>query len=170
MDLNETLLQLDHSAAAIAALAGGVTAVQARWKPAPEAWSMLEVINHLYDEEREDFRAHLQGALQQPVAQWSEIAPPRWVVERNYNERDLGASLKLFLAERAVSLSWLSHLPGETDWQAGYELSWGKLSAGDLLVSWAAHDVLHLRQLAELRYAWQAQAARPFDVRYAGEW
>ena len=29
-----------------------VTHEQARWKPGEDRWSMLEVINHLYDEER----------------------------------------------------------------------------------------------------------------------
>jgi hypothetical protein len=127
------------------------------------------VINHLYDEEREDFRAHLQGALQQPVAPWSEIAPPRWVVERNYNQRELAPSLEQFIAERRASLAWLRGL-AQIDAQAGYELPWGRLTAADLLASWAAHDLLHLRQLVELRYAWLAHTASPADVRYAGEW
>jgi len=29
---------------------------QASWRPDSDSWSVLEVINHLYDEEREDFR------------------------------------------------------------------------------------------------------------------
>jgi hypothetical protein len=40
----------------------GVTEAQARWKPAPEEWSILEVINYLCDEEREDFCLGLGGA------------------------------------------------------------------------------------------------------------
>ena len=35
---------------------------QARWKPGADRWSLLEVINHLYDEEREDFRKRLAVA------------------------------------------------------------------------------------------------------------
>jgi len=165
----EAIQNLETSAAAVHALAGNVSAEQARWKPDPAAWSMLEVICHLLDEEREDFRAHLQGALQQPVPAWSEIAPQRWVVERRYNERELTPTLEQFRAERAASLGWLRSLAAP-DWQAGYALDWGRLSAGDLLAAWVAHDLLHLRQLVELRYAWLAQAACPFDPRYAGEW
>jgi len=33
------------------------------WKPAPDKWSILEVVNHLYDEEREDFRQRLELVL-----------------------------------------------------------------------------------------------------------
>ncbi len=36
---------------------------QARWKPSPESWSMLEVVNHLYDEEKDDFRFRLDSLL-----------------------------------------------------------------------------------------------------------
>ena len=49
-------------------------------------------------------------------------------------------------------------------------MPWGKLTAGDLLASWAAHDLLHLRQLNELRYAYLIQVAAPYSVRYAGDW
>jgi uncharacterized damage-inducible protein DinB len=41
---------------------------QARWKPGADKWSMLEVINHLYDEEREDFRKRLELVLKNPGA------------------------------------------------------------------------------------------------------
>jgi ABC-type polysaccharide transport system permease subunit len=29
----------------------GLSVEQAKWKPSPDKWLMLEVINHLYDEE-----------------------------------------------------------------------------------------------------------------------
>ena len=161
--------QLSLSAEAIRALASGITTEQSRWKPDPDSWSILEVVNHLFDEEREDFRAHLQGVLQVPVAGWTSIAPEIWVTERHYLDRKLAPSLQNFLRERAQSIAWLKGLESP-DWQAVYNLPWGRLSAGDLLVSWAAHDLLHLRQLVELRYAFQAKAAQPYGVGYAGEW
>jgi len=33
-----------------------------------------------------------------------------------------------------------------------------------------AHDVLHMRQLVELKYAYMAQAMEPYKVKYAGDW
>ncbi len=44
------------------------------------------------------------------------------------------------------------------------------MTAGDLLAAWVAHDVLHLRQLVELRYAYLVEEAQPNSVGYAGEW
>ena len=53
----ETLYQdLAHGAEIIRALVLGVTQAQAQVKPTPESWSILEVVCHLGDEEREDFR------------------------------------------------------------------------------------------------------------------
>ena len=53
----ETLYQdLAHGAEIIRALVVGVTQAEAQVKPTPESWSILEVVCHLGDEEREDFR------------------------------------------------------------------------------------------------------------------
>ena len=169
MDLQFYIQQLSNSANAIHAVSQDVSDQQARWKPNPASWSMLEMINHLYDEERDDFRAHLQGALQVPVAPFPSFDPQKWVTEHQYMEREFAPSLEDFMLERVNSLAYLKSL-GEVNWQAAYDMPWGKLSAGDLMVSWAAHDLLHLRQLNELRYAYVNQITAPFSVKYAGEW
>ena len=43
-------------------------------------------------------------------------------------------------------------------------------SAGDLLASWLAHDLLHVRQLARLHWQYLTAAAKPFQTDYAGPW
>jgi len=47
-----------------------INAELAVWKPAPGKWSILEVVNHLYDEEREDFRQRLELVLKDPALAW----------------------------------------------------------------------------------------------------
>jgi hypothetical protein len=161
--------QFSQHTAAIHALARGLTPEQARWKPTPADWSVVEVINHLCDEEREDFRAHLRAALFAPEGPWARIDPPGWVTARRYNERDLAESLANWLAEREQSLIWLRGL-GAVNWANTIQAPWGPISAGDLLAAWVGHDVLHLRQLVELRWAIWSQAALPNTPRYAGDW
>ena len=78
---------------------------QARWKPGADRWSLLEVINHLYDEEREDFRKRLALVLSDPDAPWPAIDPEGWVLQRGYNERNLKESLDNFFRERLTSLN-----------------------------------------------------------------
>ncbi|MGA1223894.1 MAG: hypothetical protein ACO31E_04915, partial [Phycisphaerales bacterium] len=54
--------------AALQALASTASAADARWKPAPEHWSILEACCHLLDEEREDFRVRIESTLADPTA------------------------------------------------------------------------------------------------------
>jgi len=169
MDLDLFTQKMDNQAQAIRGLVQGVSDEQARWKPDPESWSILEVINHLYDEEREDFRTHLDCSLHHPERPWSSIDPQGWVTARRYNERDLEQSRDNFLDERRKSLAWLRGL-STPDWEATYAAPFGPIRAGDLFAGWVAHDLLHLRQLVELHWAYTNRIAQPYVLRYAGEW
>jgi hypothetical protein len=170
MNLEYFTARLSKNAETIQSLVRGVAEEQARWKPAPEEWSILEVVNHLYDEEREDFRTRLDLVLHRPDQPWPGIDPEGWAVERKYNERDLEASLKGFLTERRRSVSWLAGL-SSPDWQSCRQHpKAGDLSAGDLLASWLAHDFLHIRQLAELHWEIVSLQAKPYSTDYAGAW
>ena len=153
-------------------LASGLSAEQARWKPDPASWSALEVVNNLYDEEREDFRVRLDILLHRQADVWPPIDPQGWVTARRYNERDLAESLGNFLAERRKSLEWLEGLDAlrAPDWEAAITNPFGTMRAGDMFTAWVAHDMLHLRQLAELLYLYHRETVKPYEVEYAGEW
>jgi hypothetical protein len=159
-----------RNANAVSALSADIDEAQARWKPSPADWSILEVVNHLYDEEREDFRTRLDLILHRSSDTWPPIDPPGWAIERRYNEQDPEESLANFLAERRASLAWLRRLENP-NWEnqsthpAGFILS-----AGDMLASWLAHDYLHIRQLNELQYGYHVLNVVPYGVVYAGDW
>ena len=166
----ETLYQeLALGAEIVSRLSAGITLAEARFKPAPESWSMLEVVCHLYDEEREDFRQRLDIILHRPEEPWPPIDPAGWVTARQYNDREFAEALGGFVSERARSLTWLKSL-STPDWEAEYAAAFGPIKAGDMLASWVAHDHLHTRQLVELKRARIVSIARPYGVRYAGEW
>src|SRR5437660_740277 len=63
METTTLLAALEGNATAIAAIVRAMPADQVAWRPAPDAWSVLEVINHLADEEGEDFRGRLDFVL-----------------------------------------------------------------------------------------------------------
>ena len=56
------------------------------------------------------------------------------------------------------------------DWAVAKTHPKGDLSAGDLLASWAAHDLLHLRQIAKRLHGMLDTLGDPFTVGYAGTW
>ncbi len=173
MELTWAIAKLTEGAEGIRALSAEVADERARWKPDAESWSVLEVLCHLLDEERFDFRLRLAHILSGAEGSWPPIDPGGWVTERRYNEQDPGGTLAAFLSERRTSLLWLQSLlvkEKEIDWEATYAAPWGEIRAGDMLGAWLAHDLLHTRQLVELHWAYTVQQAAPYDVRYAGAW
>ncbi len=166
----ETLYHdLAHGAEVIRALVAGITQAEAQVRPTPESWSILEVICHLADEERDDFRKRVDFTLNRPGEEWPPIHPDAWVTDRKYNERDLEQSLSDFLTERDKSLVFLKGLEG-ANWDASHLSPFGERKAGDLLGSWVAHDNLHMRQLVELRRFRVQEISAPYYIGYAGDW
>ncbi|MFO7655268.1 MAG: DinB family protein [Candidatus Krumholzibacteriia bacterium] len=162
--------RLEINADAVRDLVRGVGPQQARWRPSAQQWSLLEVICHLRDEEKDDFRARIEATLFRPDEPWTPIDPRSWPKSRKYHQQDLGEALHAFMGQRCRSVGWLRGL-GETDWtRAHHHPQFGPLRAGDLLVSWVAHDYLHLRQLTRLHYLYNLERAGGFQAGYAGEW
>lgn len=170
MELEPLIVRLAANAGVFWHLMEGVTEEQARWKPSPGKWSLLEVVNHLADEEREDFRARIDLTLHHPEEPWPPIDPARWPTERRYQERDPGASLQDFLSERARSVEWLRAL-GRVDGAIAYpHPRHGPVPVGELLVAWQAHDLIHVRQMTRLHYEYHAERSAPYPLAYAGPW
>jgi DinB superfamily len=166
----ETLCQeLAQSAEIIGALLTGIDQEEASRKPSPDSWSMLEVICHLYDEEREDFREHLDFILNRQGEVWHSIDPKRWVTERKYGQQNFSEMQEKFLFERKKSLVWLRGI-ANSNWETAFTSEFGTMSAGEMLASWTAHDNLHIRQLAELRRLRIGDITKPFAIDYAGKW
>ncbi len=167
MEWRRLVDQLEASGKTLADLFVDVDDGELRWRPSPERWSMLEVLVHLWDEEKEDFRPRLASTLEDPARDWPPIDPEGWVRERRYYRRDLAEALDGFRAERAASLAWLRSLESP-DWDSAHEHGdLGVLRAGDLLAAWTAHDVLHIRQVANLRIEYLGVKTAPYSSRYA---
>jgi len=154
----------------LSALLAGVTDEQMRWKPRAEDWSVLEVLRHLLDEEREDFGTRVFMTLASPTESWPGIDPAGWPAARRYNEADPTATLAALASAREESVKRLRALHSP-DWSAAHRHpKFGPIRAGDLLASWAAHDLLHLRQITKRLFEYHALRSAPFETRYAGQW
>src|SRR5512136_1876124 len=103
MKIDRFIAQMADQAQQIRALAEGVSDEQAHWKPTPESWSIVEVLNHLRDVQQEDFRVFLDLILHRPGERRPKIAPSAWITERRYNERSLDESRAGFAAAREAS-------------------------------------------------------------------
>ena len=167
METAKLTTQLITQAACIQHLVAECARNDILWKPDADSWSILEVMLHLLYEERHDFRRLLDHMLHQPGQPWPARVP--------YPELDEDATLQglreAFAEERAASVAWLNNLDKSIHWNQEICMPWDEtLTPGDILASWAAHDLLHIRQLVELRYALTARASQPHSVAYAGKW
>ena len=172
MNAKAIISRMEGTPAAIRALCANLPEPDIRFKPPSGAWSIVEIVGHLVDEEREDFRARLRSTLETPERAWAPTDPEGWARERGYQSRDLANMLTEFARERAASLAWLGSL-GSVDWARAYvHPRHGPVTAGELLVSWGAHDALHVRQIAKRLFelAGRDGAAEGFSTQYAGEW
>ena len=163
MNLHELITRMNANAQTIRQLVSGFSVEQAQWKPDSDTWSVVEVMNHLYDEERADFRARLLRAWELPPmgADFTGDFP--------YDAQDITAALAAFLTEREQSLAWLKTLNNPA-WDIVVQIHDFEITTGQVMASWAAHDILHMRQLVELHYAQMQRQTDPYLVRYAGEW
>ncbi len=139
------------------------------WKLNPDQWCLLEIVNHLRDEEIEDFRTRVQHCLEKTGTP-PPIDPEGWVKDRHYLQQDYETVLQAFLQARDESIAWLKDL-SHPDWDRGYQHStMGPLSARFFLTNWLAHDYLHLRQITRLQYDYLQVQQEPLSIKYAGNW
>lgn len=169
-DLNQAVHDLAGTPAAVSSLTVGMTDAAWRWRPADDQWSLLEIVHHLRDEEKEDFPLRIRLTLDDPAKPWPPIDPENWVVMRNYNLAEPSAVLHDFVGLRKANVAWLNNLE-QPAWSNTYEHPHvGTLSAGRLLSCWRAHDLLHLRQVLHRRWQLLEHGLEPGELDYAGRW
>ncbi len=169
-DLAQSIEELRSTIPTLRSLLAPVDTETATWRPDPQTWSILDVVNHLADEERVDFRLRLDLTLHRPEEEWPGIDPERAITGSRYRNRSLGEALDDFIAERERSLAWLETLD-KPDWNATYtHPTIGPITAGTLMASWVGHDLLHFRQIIRLRWNRLTSESAPHSLRYAGDW
>jgi hypothetical protein len=146
-----------------------------RWSPAAETWSIHEVICHLADEEQEDFAERLRRTLAEPVQAWPPLDLEGVSARRGYMSRDVNEQLERFCTLRDVNVKWLREVEesdrGGAVWtRSSMHPKAGAIPAGELLTAYAAHDALHLRQIAKRLFELAARDGAPHPTKYAGEW
>lgn len=170
MNHSPLITQLEHNSKIFEGLLQASSPEKIIWRPEEKKWCLLEIACHLYDEEREDFRARLKHTLENPKEKLPSIDPVGWVTSRNYMAKDYATVVRDFLHEREQSVHWLRSLQSP-DWKsAHHHHKFGPLSAEMFLANWVAHDYLHIRQILRVKYAYLKQATSEVSLVYAGEW
>ncbi len=169
MDYNEIIQKLTLNKYTYYSLLRNVTEQEYSWRPTPNQWNLLEILCHLYDEEREDFRARTKHVIETPENPLPSIDPENWVHQRAYSKQDYSDKLKKFIEERENSIQWLQSLESPK-WDNDYKHpKFGSMTAKMFFVNWLAHDFLHIRQILKLNFEYLKHISDE-NLDYAGEW
>lgn len=127
----------------------GKSTAKLRKRPAPDKWSVSEILAHLADVETVgSFRMRLVlGAPGTPIAAFDQDA---WVISGHYEKRDPRKSLELFRALREANLALLKSLTPEQWKHYGMHSERGQESIERIVQMFAGHDINHLLQVERI--------------------
>jgi hypothetical protein len=140
-------LALQESAPAkVAALISGRTREELTRRPAPDKWSVAEIIAHLADAEVA-IAWRLRQILSTNAVQLQAYDQDAWANTFRYADRDPQQSLEAYRALRAANVLLLKTVPRELWNNYGMHAERGKETITHTVQMVAGHDINHLKQI-----------------------
>jgi DinB family protein len=134
----------------LAALIDGLTAAQLSQRPAPDKWSIQELVAHLADDELVG-AYRLRMILSSPGTPLQAFDQDVWARIGRYSERDVRSSLQLFRVLRQANLELLRSLSADEWDMHGVHAERGVESIRDIAMYFAGHDINHFKQIEAMR-------------------
>jgi uncharacterized damage-inducible protein DinB len=133
----------------LAALIRKLNPRQLRRKPAPDKWSISEILAHLADAEIVG-AWRLRQILGKNGASIQAYDQDKWATVFDYAHRSPKDSLQLFQSVRAANLAMLKALPKEFWNNYGTHEERGQESIAHIVKLFAGHDLNHLGQIERI--------------------
>jgi hypothetical protein len=149
-DLARSVEVLERTPAALRALLGGLSDVWTLSNYGPDTFSPFDVVGHLVHADRTNWIPRLRTILEHgPVAPFPAF--DRYAMYETSKGRSMTDLLDAFAALRARSLDTLRELVPTADRLdlPGTHPELGRVTAGQLIAAWTAHDLGHLHQIAK---------------------
>ena len=142
-----------------------LTGEDARWKPAPDRFSVAEVLAHLSHSEGHCYRMRVDRFLDETRPEFA--ADDAQMYLDVYRGADPKEAFDHFEARRKANIEFLRDLPGGAGERVALHREFGEITLAQMLNEWALHDLGHIRQVAELVRARRYQAgAGPMAASY----
>jgi hypothetical protein len=146
-------LAIDHLATTpevLRLLMGALSDEDAQWKPAPDRWSVAEILEHLSHVEGHYFRNALDRMLSGKDAQIEPYDQEAFAAAGTYTNREAEESFAHWEEQREDNVDFLRELDAGAIARTARHPALGTVSVENLLNEWAFHDLGHVRQIAEL--------------------
>jgi hypothetical protein len=138
-----------ETASRLAKLVEGVSGGQLSKRPAPDKWSVSEILVHLAEAEVSCFWRYRQ-MIEHNGATIIPFDQDLWYKLGDYPARDAEESLQLFRLMRDANLRMFDRLTAE-QWQSGgVHTERGPMTVADLARQMAGHDINHIAQVETL--------------------
>jgi hypothetical protein len=124
---------------------------QMKKRPAPNKWSVQEVLAHLDDIEEVGMRARVAAMIEMDNPILPSIDQEKRAEEMKYNRKNPLKSLASFARQRQANVKWLEKLTPAQLRRKGRHQKVGELSVEELVTEWAFHDLGHLKQILEIK-------------------
>ncbi|GAC1432326.1 MAG: putative metal-dependent hydrolase [Terriglobales bacterium] len=127
-------------------LVKGVSQSKLEKRPAPDKWSVSEIVAHLADTEIvAAFRVRM--ILGAPGTAITAFDQDTWVTSGHYEKRDAHKSVELFSVLRGANLALLRSLTPEQWKHYGMHSERGKETIEHISKMFAGHDLNHIQQI-----------------------
>jgi hypothetical protein len=127
-----------------------------QWKPAPEKWSIHEVVIHIADSEANSF-IRCRRFIAEPGSGVYGYDENKWATALHYQEQSIDEALELFRILRHSSYLRIKDLPDEVWHTATVQHSEsGTMGFERWLEIYEEHIPVHLRQMERNYQAWLA--------------
>src|SRR5690242_3328027 len=125
-----------------------LTEDDACWKPAPDRFSVAEVLAHLSHSEGHCYRMRLDRFLSEtrPIFEPDDAQ----MYLELYRGADPEDAFDHFEEQREANVDYLRGLPPEVGSRVALHQEAGEITLDQMLHEWALHDLGHIRQIAEL--------------------
>jgi uncharacterized damage-inducible protein DinB len=127
----------------------GLSKKELRRRPAPDKWSVAEILAHLADAEVVG-SWRMRFILGNSGTKIEAFDQDVWAETFDYAGRDPEHSLKVFRVLRENNLSMLKSLPPKLWERYGMHAERGKESISHIVRMFAGHDVNHMRQVEKI--------------------
>ena len=142
------LKMLEATPGVVRALICELSEEEKRWKPAPDRFSVAEVLAHLAHGEGHCYRLRVDRFMNEERPEF-EPDDAQMHLER-YRDADPQDELAHFEEQRADNIDFLRRLPAEVGSRVAQHREAGEITLLQMLHEWVLHDLGHIRQIAEI--------------------